>query len=166
MLFPAFLQVIKDNVEARDLKSLKTILKHFWLMTKVLNEDNKVSKNYMSEGHFNLLGPLLSKGLAIIKEAKAQTLKTISSGKKNFDIDEEDLERVKEELARICIASTYVMEISGQLVLNFKDAAAPMVKQHFLNYFALNLNGYKELTESELLDATCFFCDFIEYAYH
>jgi hypothetical protein len=152
VLFPAFLQVIKDNVEARDLKSLKTILKHFWLMTKVLNEDNKVSKNYMSEGHFNALGPLLSKGLTIIKEAKAQTLKTISSGKKNFDIDEEDLERVKEELARICIASTYVMEISGQLVLNFKEAAA--------------LNGYKELTESELLDATCFFCDFIEYAYH
>ena len=22
------------------------------------------------------------------------------------------------------------------------------------------------MTESELLDATCFFCDFVEYAYH
>jgi hypothetical protein len=38
------------------------------------------------------------------------------------------------------------------------------VKTHLLNYFALNLNMYKSLTESELLDATCFFCDFIEYA--
>ena len=41
-----------------------------------------------------------------------------------------------------------------------------MVKTHFLNFFALNLNAYKSLTESELLDSTCFFCDFIQYSYH
>ena len=40
------------------------------------------------------------------------------------------------------------------------------MKTHFLNYFALNLNAYKTLSESELLDATCFFCDFIEYSFH
>jgi hypothetical protein len=43
---------------------------------------------------------------------------------------------------------------------------ANLVKTHFLNYFAINLNSYKNLTESELLDATCFFCDFIEYSFH
>jgi hypothetical protein len=41
-----------------------------------------------------------------------------------------------------------------------------MIKDNFLNYFALNLNNYKNLSESELLDATCFFCDFIEYSFH
>lgn len=41
-----------------------------------------------------------------------------------------------------------------------------MIKSNFLNYFALNLNNYKNLSESELLDATCFFCDFIEYSFH
>lgn len=41
-----------------------------------------------------------------------------------------------------------------------------MVKTNFLNFFAMNLNSYKSISESELLDATCFFCDFIEYAYH
>lgn len=40
-----------------------------------------------------------------------------------------------------------------------------MVKTHFLNFFALNLNAYKTLTESELLDSTCFFCDFIQYSF-
>lgn len=40
-----------------------------------------------------------------------------------------------------------------------------MVKSNLMTYFALNLNGYKNISESELLDATCFFCDFIEYAY-
>jgi hypothetical protein len=41
-----------------------------------------------------------------------------------------------------------------------------MVKCNFLNFFAMSLNDYKNISESELLDATCFFCDFIEYAYH
>lgn len=41
-----------------------------------------------------------------------------------------------------------------------------MVKDNLMNYFALNLNDYSTLSESELLDATCFFCDFVEYAYH
>lgn len=51
-------------------------------------------------------------------------------------------------------------------MLNFGEAVGQMVKTNFLNYFALNLNNYKNLSESELLDATCFFCDFIEYSYH
>jgi hypothetical protein len=134
-------------------------------MVKTLNENNKEAKNYMNDNHFNVLGPLLGKVLALVKDVKTASQKTLVGGKKNFDMDEEDLERVKEELAKVCEASTYVMEISGQLVLNFGPAATTLVKTHFLNYFAVNLNSYKNLTESELLDATCFFCDFIEYSY-
>jgi hypothetical protein len=52
------------------------------------------------------------------------------------------------------------------MVLNFKEKVTEMVKSSILNYFALNLNSYKDLSESELLDATCFFCDFIEYSHH
>ena len=41
-------------------------------------------------------------------------MKTLTGGKsKNIDMDEEDLERLRDELAKICGASTYVMEISG-----------------------------------------------------
>jgi hypothetical protein len=38
-------------------------------------------------------------------------MKTI--GNKNLEFDEEDMENIKEEMAKICSASTYVMEISG-----------------------------------------------------
>lgn len=51
-------------------------------------------------------------------------------------------------------------------MLNFGSAVTNLVKGNFLNFFALNLNAYKTLSESELLDCTCFFCDFIEYSYH
>ncbi len=135
-------------------------------MIKSLNESNKVHKNYLNEQHFNVLGPLLGKILGLVRVAKDAATKQINGVKKNFELDEEDLEKVKEELAKQCEASTYVMEISGQLVLNFGESVANLVKTHFLNYFAINLNSYKNLTESELLDATCFFCDFIEYSFH
>ena len=85
---------------------------------------------------------------------------------KGHEFDEEDIENMKEELAQLTAPSTYIMEISGQLVLNFGEMVGQMVKTNFLNYFALNLNNYKNLSESELLDATCFFCDFVEYSYH
>lgn len=163
-LLPAFLRQVAAGVENQDLKGLKTLLKHLWLMFKALNEAEE--KNYLNEQHFAVMGPLLGKVLSIVKEAKAATMKSIQGGKKNFDLDEEDLERVKEELAKVCGAATYVMEISGQLVVGFGAQVAATVKNHWLNFFALSLNAYKQLSESELLDATCFFCDFIEYANH
>lgn len=98
-----------------------------------------------------------------MSEAKKETVALLSN-KKN-DLDEEDIELMKENLCKLTAPSTYVMEISGQLVLNFGEAMAAIVKSHFLNYFALNLHNYKNISESELLDATCFFCDFVEYAF-
>lgn len=105
--------MIQKGVEDQDLKTLKTVLKHFWLMIKTLNEDNKSSKNYMGDAQFTVLGGLLNKVLNIVREVKTNSSKSMLGMKKNFDIDEDDLERVKEELAKQCEASTYVMEISG-----------------------------------------------------
>ena len=65
----------------------------------------------MSEADFNTLGPLLQKTLAIVKELKTKTLATF--GGKNAEFDDEDMENFKEDLAKVCKASSYVMEISG-----------------------------------------------------
>lgn len=99
----------------------------------------------------------------LVSEAKKETVALLSS--KKHDFDEEDIESMKENLCKLTAPSTYVMEISGQLVLNFGEIMAPLVKANFLNYFALNLHNFKNISESELLDATCFFCDFVEYAF-
>lgn len=81
-------------------------------------------------------------------------------------MDEEDLDVIKEELSKVSRTSSYVMELSGQLVDIFKGAVEPVIKENCLNFFALALNSFKELTEDELLDCMCFFCDFIEHASH
>jgi hypothetical protein len=39
-------------------------------MIKSLNESNKTHKNYLNDQHFNVLGPLLGKILALVRVAK------------------------------------------------------------------------------------------------
>lgn len=104
--------------------------------------------------------------LNLVTLLRNETKQSIEAAKKGFDMDEEDLEVIKEELAKVSRTSSYVMELSGQLVDIFKGAVEPVIKENCLNFFALALNSYSELTEDELLDCMCFFCDFIEHASH
>jgi hypothetical protein len=69
-------------------------------MIKTLNEDNKSHKNYLDNTHFNTLGPLLNKVLTQVRESKTNSMKSISGIKKNFDLDEEDMLKVREELSK------------------------------------------------------------------
>ena len=66
-----------------------------------------------------MIGPLFGKILNLVKETKAASSKILGGGKKNFVLDEEDMDKIKEELGKITRSSTYIMEVSGQLVLNF-----------------------------------------------
>jgi sorbitol-specific phosphotransferase system component IIBC len=79
----------------------------------------------------------LNKVLNLVSEAKKETVTLLSS--KKHDLDEEDIEMMKENLCKLTAPSTYVMEISGQLVLNFGELMGSIVKTNFLNYFAMNL---------------------------
>ena len=113
-----------------------------------------------------MLGPLLSKILEKVRTAKAATFEDIKQAKQGYDIDEEDLHKVEEELTKVSSVASYVMEISGQLVTNYGPEINDFVGQYIRNFFAINLENYQDLSESELLDATCFFCDYVEYTCH
>lgn len=76
------------------------------------------------------------------------------------------MDQLKEEMSKEFQAQTYVMEISGQLLLNFGKDAVPMSKTHFMNYYAKQLQDHKNLIEDELLDTLCFFCDLVQYGYN
>lgn len=119
------------------------MIKSFFYYCKTLNESNTdAHKNYLSQTHFNGLGPLLKQVLELVQQAKQSTIKSMNQMKAGHELDEEDMDAIKLKLAKVCTASTYIMEVSGQLVLNFKEQVASMVKANFLNYFALNLNAY------------------------
>lgn len=70
-LYPVFIQMIEKGVKDEDLKTLRTVLKHFWLMLKVLNEDK--AKPYLSDEQFTVIGALLQKVLNVVREVKTQS---------------------------------------------------------------------------------------------
>lgn len=80
-------------------------------MIKAMTDNNKEHKQYMNEQQLSALMGQMNKVLGLVKEAKQETMKTL--GNKNMEFDEEDLENIKQELAKSTAASTYVMEISG-----------------------------------------------------
>jgi hypothetical protein len=86
----------------------------------------------------------------------------IETTKSTYDIDEEDMDKIKEELAKLGKVGTQSMELTGQLVEIFKDQAAEIVKNATLSYWADLLKDYKNLTEEEVLDALCYFCDIVD----
>jgi hypothetical protein len=78
-------------------------------------------------------------------------------------MDEEDVERIKEDLAKMTSVTTQVMELTGQLVEIFKKDAEQTVRTGAFTYFAGILQDYNSVTEDEVIDALCFFCDFVEH---
>jgi hypothetical protein len=69
---------------------------------------------------------------------------------------------MKDDLAKVSKVGSQTMELTGQLVEIFKNRAFTTVRDNALGYFAKQLEAYKELTEDELLDTLCFFCDYVE----
>lgn len=96
-LFNNFLSMLNKNLEREDLRELKVVLKHFWLMTKTLNENNSEGqRNYMTGDMFNTLGPVLNKVLTLVSSAKKETADFIKKSNSAADMDEEDIEELKD----------------------------------------------------------------------
>jgi len=85
------------------------------------------------------LGPLMKQTLDIVSGLKAAHKTFLQQTKANYDIDEEDVDKIKEEMAQIGKVASQVMELSGQLVEKFKDAALPIVDENCKMYWATQL---------------------------
>ena len=66
-------------------------------------------------------------------------MQVISSNKATYDIDEEDKEKIKEEMAQVGRVASQVMELTGQLVEKFKDQALPIVESSSKAYWAAQM---------------------------
>ncbi len=72
------------------------------------------------------------------------------------------MEKIKDEMAQVGRVAMQAMELSGQLVEKFKDQAFSVVDSSSKAYWATQLQSFSSLTEEELLDVLCFFCDFVD----
>lgn len=145
-----------------DKKCVKLYVKMLAESLKALNETNEVQRDFLSDQQIQELGPVIKRTLDLVTALRMATKKVIENKKKNHEIDEEDIEKVKQDLAKVSDVACQVMELTGQLVEIFKNRAFEVVKNNAQAFFANQLQQSAELTEDELLDALCFFCDYVE----
>ena len=80
-----------------------------------MNDAN--NKNFFTGEQLQTLLQTLSRVLDLVQETKNSSAQLLQS--KNIGFDEEDIENLKDEMAKICKASTYIMEIHGQVVFAY-----------------------------------------------
>lgn len=61
-------------------------------------------------------------------------------------MDEEDIENIKADLAKMTTVTTQVMELTGQLVEIFKKGAEQTVRSGAFDYFSSILQDYNSVT--------------------
>lgn len=130
---------------------------------RALNKSNQVRRDFLTTAQIEALGPIIKGTCDLVASLKTATQLVIGQTKKNFELDEEDIDRIKEDLARVSSVMTQVMELTGQLVEIFKDQAESVVKNNAQSYFANTLQNFANVSEDEIIDSLCFFCDFIEH---
>ena len=89
-------------------------------------------------------------------------MQVISSSKATFDIDEEDMDKIKEEMSKVGRVASQVMELTGQLVEKFKDQAFEVVDTNSKAYWVAQMQAMAGLNDEEVCDVLCFFCDFVD----
>jgi hypothetical protein len=121
-----------DNIEKaltrHDEKQAKIMIKALANNLRALNKHNSTRRDFLTQAQIEILGPLIKGTCDLVASVKSATKIVLGQTKKNYELDEEDIERIKEDLAKMTTVTSQVMELTGQLVEIFKDFAAATVK--------------------------------------
>ena len=112
---------------------------------RALGRENETCRQFLTVEHINALSPLIKKTLDLVTSLKNAHKQIIQQTKANFDIDEEDIEKIKEEMAQVGRVASQVMELTGQLVEKFKDQALPCIESSSKAYWVNQLQNQAEL---------------------
>ena len=160
--FPMYVEQLQKAISRHDDKTTRIVMKSLAQNLKALGHCNSDLGSILNDEQIAVLGPILKDTLDLVAALKAAHRQVIQKTKATYDIDEEDVEKIKEEMAEVGRVASQAMELSGQLVEKFGDRAFAVVDSSSKAYWATQLQGFAELTEEELLDALCFWCDFVD----
>jgi hypothetical protein len=80
---------------------------------RALNKHNTLRRDFLTQAQIEVLGPLIKSTCDLVASVKSATKIVLSQTKKNYDMDEEDIENIKEDLAKMTTVTTQVMELTG-----------------------------------------------------
>lgn len=138
--FPTYTSQIADAHKKMDKKLTKLYIKQLADVLRDLNKHNVQYREFLTQEQINSLGPLIKMTLTLVTALRQCHKKVLTDKKKNHDIDEEDVERLKMDLAKVSSVACQVMELTGQLVEIFKEKASQMVAENAKPFFWEQLN--------------------------
>ena len=73
---------------------------------RALNKHNNIRRDFLTQAQIESFGPVIKGTVDLVSSLKSATKLVIEQSKKNFEMDEEDLERIKEDLAKASSVTT------------------------------------------------------------
>ena len=160
--FPMYVEQLQKALSRHDDKSVRIVMKSLARNLKALGHSNSDVSALLSDEQIAACGPILKDTLELVGSLKAAHRTLIQQTKSTYEIDEEDMDKIKDEMAEVGRAAEQAMELAGQLTEKFGERAFAVVDSSSKAYWATQLHGFAELTVDEVLNALCFWCDFVD----
>ena len=133
---PVYVEQLTKSLTRHDEKTAKIMIKSLANNLRALGRCNDTNREFLTQDHINALGPLIKQTLDIVTGLKSAHKTFLQQSKANYDIDEEDVDKIKDEMAQIGRVASQVKELTGQLVEKFNDAALPVIESSSKAYWA------------------------------
>lgn len=159
---PMYIEQLTKALDRHDDKTAKILIKSLANNLRALGRCNVQNTQFLDQAHITALGPIIRQTLELVASLKSAHMQVISSSKATFDIDEEDMDKIKEEMSKVGRVASQVMELTGQLVEKFKDQAFEVVDTNSKAYWVAQMQAMAGLNDEEVCDVLCFFCDFVD----
>jgi hypothetical protein len=133
---PMFFTEFEATINKKDEKTLKILLKNFAEYLKALHSSNDQARSFLTDAQIKMMGPIIKASLTLVKELKEAHAIVQAQSKANYDLDEEDMDVIQEEIAKVSKVASQTMEVTGQLVEIFQAKAEGVVKDNSHWYWA------------------------------
>jgi len=134
-----FFTEFEISINKKDEKTLKILLKNFAEYLKALHSSNDQARNFLTDSQIKMMGPIIKASLTLVKELKEAHAIVQAQSKANYDIDEEDMDVIHEEIAKVSKVASQTMEVTGQLYEIFQAKAEDVIKENAHWYWAEQL---------------------------
>ena len=110
---PMYVEQLQKALTRHDEKTAKIIIKSLANNLRAMGRVNETNTQFLTQEQINALGPLIKDTLDLVSSLKSAHRTLISQTKATYEIDEEDLDKIKDEMAQVGRVASQVMELTG-----------------------------------------------------
>lgn len=108
-----YVEQLQKALSRHDDKTTRIVMKSLAQNIKALGHCNSDLSALLNDEQIAVCGPILKDTLDLVSSLKAAHRTLIQQTKATYDIDEEDMEKIKEEMAEVGRVASQAMELAG-----------------------------------------------------